>query len=89
MRTRIAKSIPVVAGAAAAALAASTLDVAGQAKAWTCNAPGLLNSSYSGGDTAYIHLSGFQTGGVYKVAKKGNVATGKTANGTTFTCKSS
>lgn len=56
-------------------------------KPWKCTAPGLVNGSYSGGSTAYIHLSGFSTGGTYPVKRKGNVATGVTANGTKFTCR--
>lgn len=56
-------------------------------KAWKCSAPGLVSGSYSGGSTAYIHLSGFSTGGTYPVTRKGNVATGVTANGTKFTCR--
>ncbi len=56
-------------------------------KAWKCSAHGLVSGSYSGGSTAYIHLSGFSTGGTYPVTKKGKVATGVTANGTKFTCR--
>lgn len=67
-------------------LAASVAE-AQSGKQWKCSAPGLVSSSYTGGSTAYIHLSGFATGGTYPVTKKGNVATGVTANGTKFTCK--
>jgi hypothetical protein len=28
-------------------------------KTWKCSAPGLKEGRYSGGDTAYIHLSAF------------------------------
>lgn len=56
-------------------------------KPWKCTARGLVSGSYNGGSTAYIHLSGFSTGGTYPVKKKGNVATGVTANGTKFTCR--
>ena len=56
---------------------------------WTCSAPGLQNSSYSGGDTAYIHLAGFNSGNNYPVTKKGKVASGVTKNGTRFTCRQS
>lgn len=54
--------------------------------AWKCSAPGLRAAKYEGGEKAYIHLEGFSHGGYYKVTRKGKVATGTTANGTTFTC---
>lgn len=59
------------------------------AQKWTCTAPALKNSGYEGGSTAYIHLEGFKRGGRYAVSRKGNVATGTTANGTAFTCRAS
>lgn len=59
----------------------------GQPQAWTCTASGLKASEYKGGSSAYIHLVGYDTGGYYAVEKKGNVATGVTANGTKFTCR--
>lgn len=61
----------------------------GKPQSWTCSASGLQASEYKGGDSAYIHLVGFNSGGYYPVVKKGNVATGVTANGTKFTCKAS
>jgi hypothetical protein len=45
------------------------------------------NGQRHGGSTATIHLQGFSTGGTYAVTKKGNVATGTTANGTKCTCR--
>ncbi len=56
---------------------------------WQCSANGMINSSYSGGNTAMIHLSGYSRGGHYKVSKNeaGTVATGNTGNGTPFVCK--
>lgn len=57
------------------------------AETWRCSAPGLVSASYDGGSTAYVHLSGFSSGGNYAVVKKGKVATGTTQNGTTFTCR--
>ena len=61
------------------------------AKSWTCTAPGLVNASYDGGASAYVHLVGFSSGGTYAVTlnKAGTVATGTTANGTKFTCTAS
>lgn len=55
---------------------------------WKCTANGLVDSMYSGGDYAYIHLQGFSKGGDYKVQlnNQKTVATGTTANGTPFTC---
>ena len=70
--------------AAALGACAST----GVSSAWACSASGLVNSHYTGGDTALIHLQGFSSGGNYPVTKSadGNVATGTTANGTAFQC---
>jgi hypothetical protein len=56
------------------------------AQAWTCSAPGMISGSYDGGESAYIHLNGFPTGGTYPVRKQGKRATGTTKNGTAFTC---
>jgi hypothetical protein len=71
------------------AIALAPLTAVAQAKSWKCSAPGLVSGSYAGGATAYIHLQGFSSGGTYSVTRKGNVATGVTANGTRFTCKQS
>ena len=74
----------------AAALAATAVAVGAavaQGKPWKCTATGIVSGSYDGGATAYIHLDGFSKGGSYPVTKKGNVATGVTANGTKFTCR--
>lgn len=54
---------------------------------WSCAAPGLVSGNYDGGDSAYIHLSGFSGGSVYAVVKtKGNRVNGTTSNGTKFSC---
>lgn len=55
---------------------------------WTCSAKGLKQSSYAGGNTALIHLRGFSRGARYEVtlSEDGRTATGKTGNGTPFTC---
>lgn len=60
----------------------------GSGQPWECTASGLVNSHYTGGDSALIHLQGFSSGGNYAVTKSadGNVATGTTANGTAFQC---
>jgi hypothetical protein len=60
----------------------------GDRSTWKCTADGLVDSMYSGGDYAYIHLQGFSKGGDYKVQlnDQKTVATGTTANGTPFTC---
>ena len=60
----------------------------GSGSSWGCTASGLVNSHYTGGDSALIHLQGFSSGGNYAVTKSadGNVATGTTANGTAFQC---
>lgn len=49
----------------------------------------MVNGSYDGGNSAYIHLEGFSSGGNYPVTLNSSrtVATGTTANGTKFTCK--
>ena len=56
------------------------------AQAWTCSAPGIVSGSYDGGQTAYIHLTGFSSGNSYYVQKSGKKVTGTTGNGTKFTC---
>ena len=56
------------------------------AQAWTCSAPGMISGSYDGGESAYIHLTGFPSGGTYPVKKQGKRATGTTKNGTAFAC---
>ncbi len=55
---------------------------------WKCSAQGLVNSYYTGSDSAMIHLQGFASGGNYNVIKnaQGTEATGTTANGTPFAC---
>jgi len=60
----------------------------GDGATWKCTAQGLVNSYYTGSDSAMIHLQGFSYGGSYKVTKnaQGTEATGTTANGTPFTC---
>lgn len=67
-------------------LFAAAATPAGAAEKWKCSAAGLIAATYTGGATAYIHLSPFAYGGNYKVTKKGSKATGVTANGTRFTC---
>jgi len=73
--------------------AALTLALAGCASnpsspAWRCEASGLVNSHYTGGEYAMVHLSGFSSGGQYKVQMNAEktVASGSTANGTPFKC---
>ncbi len=60
----------------------------GDGASWKCSAQGLINSHYTGLDSAMIHLQGFSSGGSYTVAKnaQGTEATGTTANGTPFKC---
>lgn len=61
------------------------------ASKWTCTAQGLKEARYDGSGEAYIHLSAYTTGGKYKVTKnaEGTKATGKTKDGTEFTCTKS
>ncbi|MGE0348061.1 hypothetical protein [Hydrogenophaga sp.] len=56
---------------------------------WTCSANGLITSRYDGSGQAYVHLSGFTSGGHYpvKLNEAKTEASGVTANGTPFTCK--
>lgn len=55
--------------------------------AWTCTADNLVDSRYSGGSSAYIHLKGYGSGGRYRVTRQSDgTATGKTKDGTPFTC---
>ena len=56
--------------------------------AWSCSAESMVSGSYSGGSTASIHLSAYSSGGTYGVTKSadGKTASGKTGDGTPFTC---
>ena len=60
----------------------------GEGGDWKCSAKGLVNSYYTGGYKAMIHLEGYSSGGSYEVIKNaaGTEATGTTANGTPFKC---
>jgi hypothetical protein len=46
----------------------------------------MVSGSYDGGSSAYIHLTGFPSGGTYPVQKQGKRASGTTKNGTRFVC---
>lgn len=71
-----------------ATIAISGCATTGDGASWKCSAQGMVNSYYAGSDTAMIHLTGFPSGGTYKVTKnaQGTEATGTTGNGTPFTC---
>lgn len=62
---------------------------AADAASWKCSAKNLADGTYSGGGTAYIHLSPYKSGHEYPVTKKGKTATGVTQDGTKFTCRES
>ncbi len=87
MKQEGGKAMRAFAMIAAALLGALSPALAQPGGTWTCSAPGLVNGEYSGGDSAYIHLTGFSSGGRYAVNRQGNTATGVTANGTRFTCR--
>jgi len=74
--------VPLVAGGALPEAAAQ-----GSQK-WVCDAKLIASYDYKGGDRATIRLSPYPQGGSYAVKKNdaGNLATGQTADGTTFTC---
>lgn len=57
-------------------------------KKWVCEADGLANFRYSGGDWAYIHLSSYSYGHEYRVKKNevGDIARGVTQDTTPFVC---
>lgn len=61
----------------------------GDGAAYTCTAPRLLSGSYqAGATTARIHLSGYSSGGTYRVKDiGGGIVAGSTADGTRFTCQ--
>lgn len=90
-------SLPLIVASAVAlcsvvsTAAAQTGKPSAAPKTWKCSAAGLVNASYDGGDGAYVHLTGFSSGGTYPVTKNkaGTTATGTTANGTKFTCTAS
>jgi hypothetical protein len=60
-------------------------------KSWTCavttEGAQLIWSRYTGDEWANIHIAPFNRPGSYKVVKEGDVAKGKTSNGTEFVCK--
>lgn len=60
----------------------------GDGAKWECSANGLVNSTYDGSDSAYVHLQGFSSGGNYpvKLNEQRTEAMGTTANGTPFKC---
>jgi hypothetical protein len=63
-------------------------DAMARDKAWKCSAPGLKEGKYSGGETAYIHLSAFPAGADYSLTRKYKKSvTGFTSNGTRFVCR--
>jgi hypothetical protein len=68
-------------------LASFALSSAASAAEWTCSAKNMITGNYDGGATAYIHLSPYNRGHDYPVAKKGRMVTGHTSNGTPFVCK--
>ncbi len=55
---------------------------------WTCKAEGIREFRYDGSGWAYIHLNAYQTGGSYQVKlnEDRTEATGKTKDGSAFTC---
>ncbi|MCP4319417.1 MAG: hypothetical protein GY789_26375 [Hyphomicrobiales bacterium] len=57
------------------------------AATWECTAKNLKNYRYTGGARAMIHLSPYNSGGNYRVTKVSDTkVTGKTKDGTSFTC---
>lgn len=63
------------------------MTVPAAAENWVCSAKNLVNYQYTGGSRAMIHLSPYNSGGSYKVTKVSDAkVTGKTKDGTPFTC---
>lgn len=58
-------------------------------KKWVCTVTDaqLVYFKYDGGKWADVHLAQFSRPGSYQMARDGDVATGKTSNGTPITCK--
>lgn len=86
MHSKLTKIITVV-----AVSAAFTGCVAGNDKdgsAWQCEAKKMVSSNYDGSNYAYVHLQGYPQGARYKVELNDAMteATGKTGDGTPFTC---
>ena len=81
----IQRRLPLLALAALASACATP----GDGGSWTCSATGMVSAKYDGSGYAYIHLSGFQSGGSYavKLNDAKTEASGVTANGTPFSCK--
>jgi len=82
LRTILAASALIVLAFSAPAAANSV----NAGNGWTCTAQNIANATYSGGRSAYIHLRPYRGGQQYRVSVKGNRATGRTSNGTQFTC---
>lgn len=92
MRRIIGLIVPVVSLLTAVAHAQTTqTDEKVKEKRWTCavttDGVQLVYSKYRGGDWADIHIAPYSRSGSYKVAKEGDLAKGKTSNGTEFVCK--
>lgn len=86
MNSKLTKILAVV-----AVSAAFTGCVAGNDKdgaAWICEAKGMVSSNYDGSNYAYVHLQGYSQGARYKIQLNEGMteATGKTGNGTPFSC---
>jgi len=81
-------SVPAVLGAISIFFASSFVMVSSaEAAGWKCSAAQLKNYSYSGGSSAMIHLRAYSKGGRYSVKKvNAKKVTGKTKDGTKFTC---
>lgn len=64
----------------------ATTSISAHADGWSCTAPGMVSGSYDEGSSAYVHLTGFPSGGTYPVQKHGKRASGTTKNRTKFVC---
>ena len=72
---------------AALAMATSIPTTPAFAASWECSAKNLKGYRYTGGRSAMIHLSRYPSGGSYPVRQAGNnKVTGRTKDGTAFTC---
>jgi hypothetical protein len=82
------RSTAVIALVVASATVFYSVNAANASGTWKCSAKNLVNASYDGGGSAYIHLAPYGRGNNYPVTKRGrNKVVGKTSNGTPFVCR--
>jgi hypothetical protein len=86
MRSGSRLGLALIAGVSVA-LDALLMTTPAVAARWECSAKNLKSYRYTGGSSAMIHLSPYPNGGTYPVTRvSATKVTGKTKDGTAFTC---